>query len=93
MPPDAGIAFVIVQHLDPTAHSSMPEILSRFTKMPVHVATDGVKVGPNSVYLIPPNKGMGIQSGALYSAGTEEEQHCQPSHRGRGRRGGPGLSV
>ena len=38
MPPDSGTAFVIVQHLDPTAHSSMPEILSRFTKMPVQVA-------------------------------------------------------
>ena len=66
MPPDSGIAFVIVQHLDPTAHSSMPEILSRFTKMPATVASNGLKVEPNSIYLIPPNKSMSIQAGALY---------------------------
>jgi chemotaxis response regulator CheB len=36
--PDTGMAFVIVQHLDPTGHSSMPDILTRFTKMPVRVA-------------------------------------------------------
>jgi two-component system CheB/CheR fusion protein len=66
MPPDSGIAFVIVQHLDPTAHSSMPEILSRFTKMPAEVASNGLKVEPNSIYLIPPGKSMSIQTGMLY---------------------------
>jgi two-component system CheB/CheR fusion protein len=66
MPPDKGIAFVIVQHLDPTGHSSMPQILSRFTKMPVQVTADGMLVEPNSIYLLPPNKSMGIQDGALY---------------------------
>ncbi len=66
MPPDSGMSFVIVQHLDPTGHSSMPEILTRFTKMPVRVAEDGMKVEPNSVYLIPPNKSMGIRDNALF---------------------------
>ncbi len=66
MPLDSNMAFVIVQHLDPTGHSSMPEILSRFTKMSVRVATNGMVVDPNSIYLIPPNKSMGIQNGALY---------------------------
>jgi two-component system CheB/CheR fusion protein len=66
MPPDSGIVFVIVQHLDPTAHSSMPEILSRFTKMPATVASNGLKVEPNSIYLIPPGKSMSIQTGMLY---------------------------
>ena len=66
MPPDSGIAFVIVQHLDPTAHSSMPEILSRFTKMTAKMASNGLKVEPNSIYLIPPNKSMSIQTGMLY---------------------------
>ena len=65
MPPDSGMAFVIVQHLDPR-HSSMPEIMSRLTKMPVQVAADGMKVEPDSIYLIPPDKNMGIQNGALY---------------------------
>jgi two-component system CheB/CheR fusion protein len=66
MPSNKNIAFVIVQHLDPTGHSSMPQILSRFTRMPVKVATDSMPVEPNSIYLLPPNKSMGIQSGALY---------------------------
>jgi two-component system, chemotaxis family, CheB/CheR fusion protein len=64
--PDTGMAFVIVQHLDPTGHSSMPEILTRFTKMPVRVAEEGMRVAPNSIYLIPPNKSLGIQKGVLF---------------------------
>ena len=66
MPPDSGMAFVVVQHLDPTRHSSMPEIMSRLTSMTVHAAADGMKVVPNTIYLIPPNKNMGIQEGALF---------------------------
>ena len=66
MPSDNGIAFVIVQHLDPTAHSSMPETLSRFTKMPAKVASNGLKGEPNSVYLVPPGKSMSIQTCMLY---------------------------
>jgi two-component system, chemotaxis family, CheB/CheR fusion protein len=65
-PPDSGLAFVVVQHLDPTRHSSMPEIMSRLTSMTVHAAADGMKVVPNTIYLIPPNKNMGIQEGALF---------------------------
>ena len=66
MPPDSGMAFVVVQHLDPTRKSSMPEILSRFTKMPVYLAAEGMKVEANSIYLIPPDKYMGITKGSLY---------------------------
>jgi two-component system, chemotaxis family, CheB/CheR fusion protein len=44
----------------------MPEILARFTKMSIQVASDGLKVKPNAVYLIPPNNNMGIQNGALF---------------------------
>src|SRR4030042_311355 len=66
MPPDSGMAFVIVQHLDPARHSSMPEIMSRITRMPVRVATEGMEVKPDSIYLIPPNQDMGIKNGALF---------------------------
>jgi two-component system CheB/CheR fusion protein len=66
MPADSGMAFVVVQHLDPTRRSSMPEIMSRLTSMKVQVAEDGMKVAPNSIYLIPPNKNMGIQGDVLY---------------------------
>jgi two-component system CheB/CheR fusion protein len=66
MPPDSGMAFVIVQHLDPARHSSVPDILTRYTRMPICEATDGMKVKPNSVYLIPPNKSMGVRGDTLY---------------------------
>src|SRR5208283_4061179 len=60
MPQDSGLSFVIVQHLDPSHHSSMPEIMARLTKMPVHVAAEGVRLAANSVYLNPPDKYLGV---------------------------------
>ena len=66
MPSDTGMSFVVVQHLDPSGHSSMPEILSRFTAMPVQVVSDGLKVIPNSIYLIPPGVSMSIEKGSLF---------------------------
>jgi two-component system, chemotaxis family, CheB/CheR fusion protein len=65
VPVDSGMAFVIVQHLDPARHSAMPEILMRLVNMPAHEATHGMKVVPNAIYLIPPNKNMVIENGLL----------------------------
>ena len=66
VPENSGIAFVIIQHLDPTHKGIMAELLQRVTKMPVHQVTDRMKVEPNSVYTIPPNKDMSILNGILY---------------------------
>ncbi len=60
MPVDTGMALVLIQHLDPTHASNMVELLKRYTRMPVHEATDDVKLQPDHVYMIPPNKGMTI---------------------------------
>jgi two-component system CheB/CheR fusion protein len=65
MPADTGMAFVIVTHLDPTHESIMPELIGKCTSMPVSAAKDGVTVQPNSVYVIPQNKNMGILNGSL----------------------------
>ncbi len=65
MPPDTGMAFIVIQHLSPDFKSVMAELLGRQTKMPVHNATDGVIVVPNTVYLIPPRKNMIIAEGKL----------------------------
>jgi two-component system CheB/CheR fusion protein len=65
MPEDAGLAFVLVSHLDPTHKGIMPELLQRVTTMEVLQAKDGMKVQPNSVYVIPPNKDMSILHGTL----------------------------
>jgi len=66
MPDNTGMAFVIVQHLDPNHVGMMPELLQRMTKMKVIQVTDCLKVMPNSVYVIPPNKSMSIFNGSLH---------------------------
>jgi len=65
-PPDSGMAFVIVQHLDPTRKGIMPELLQRGTRMKVLQVKDRTKVRPNRVYVIPPNKSMSILHGDLH---------------------------
>ncbi|HTZ18560.1 MAG TPA: CheR family methyltransferase [Dissulfurispiraceae bacterium] len=65
MPANSGAAFVVVSHLDPTHKGVMPELIQRHTKMQVFEAEDGMKVGPNCVYVIPSNKDMGILHGTL----------------------------
>ncbi len=64
-PPDSGMAFVLVSHLDPSHVSILTEILQRTTNMPVVEAQDQMKVAPNSVYAIPPNRDMAIFHGTL----------------------------
>ncbi|MBA4320412.1 MAG: chemotaxis protein CheB, partial [Flavobacterium sp.] len=66
MPVNTGMAFVIVQHLDPNHVGMMPELLQRMTKMTVTQVTDCLKVKPNCVYIIPPNKSMSILNGTLH---------------------------
>jgi len=60
VPENSGMAFVIVQHLDPTHKGIMPELLQRTTGMEVFQVSDRMKVKPNCVYVIPPNKDMSI---------------------------------
>jgi len=66
MPKDNGMAFVVIQHLDPNHVGIMPELLQRITTMKVIQASDRLKVKPNSVYVIPPNKSMSLLKGALH---------------------------
>jgi two-component system CheB/CheR fusion protein len=66
MPGNSGMAFVVIQHLDPTHVGIMPELLQRVTLMKVLQATDRLKVKPNYVYVIPPNKSMSLLNGALH---------------------------
>ncbi len=65
VPADSGIAFVIIQHLDPSHKGVMPELLQRATAMKVSQIKDRTKVLPNCVYVIPPNKDLSILHGVL----------------------------
>ena len=65
LPADSGLAFVFVQHLDPTHHSILSDILRAVARMPVTEAVDGLAVKPNHVYVIPPNTELEIANLAL----------------------------
>lgn len=57
VPEASGMAFVVVQHLDPTHVSVLPELLQPQTRMRVVEITDGITIEANSVYVIPPQQG------------------------------------
>ncbi len=65
MPADAGIAFVVVQHLAPDHPSALAELLGRRTRMAVTEAQDNTQVVPNRVYIIPPNAALTIENCTL----------------------------
>jgi two-component system CheB/CheR fusion protein len=70
VPVGSGMAFVIVQHLDPTRKGIMAELLQRATAMKVIQVKDRTRVQPDCVYVIPPNKDMSILHGVLHGCTT-----------------------
>jgi len=68
LPADSGMAFILIQHLDPTHESMMVELLSAQTAMTVHHAAEGMPVEPNHLYIIPPGTYLSVGSGALHLA-------------------------
>jgi two-component system CheB/CheR fusion protein len=66
MPPDSGMAFILVQHLDPNRESMLVELVQRYTRMAVVQVQDEQEVEPNHVYIIPPNRDMALMHGAFY---------------------------
>jgi two-component system CheB/CheR fusion protein len=62
---DTGLAFVFVQHLDPTHQSILTELVAKETKMPVSEVTNGLQVAPNHIFIIPPNTTMSISGDTL----------------------------
>lgn len=65
LPPNTGMAFVIVSHIVPTANSHLAWILSHHTKMPVMVASTAMPVQPNHVYVCPPNADLLVENHAF----------------------------
>ena len=73
------MAFVLVQHLDPTHGSMLPELLSSRTAMPVVEATHDLPVAPNTVYVTPAAEDMTIEAGVLKLRAALPP--APPSHR------------
>jgi two-component system CheB/CheR fusion protein len=66
VPDNSGMAYVVVQHLDPTQKGMLPELLQRISKMQVFQVKDRMKVKTDCVYVIPPNKSMSVFKGLLH---------------------------
>ncbi|HEY5959295.1 MAG TPA: chemotaxis protein CheB, partial [Polyangiaceae bacterium] len=65
VPGNSDIAWVVIQHLDPTHEAALVELLQRVTKIPVLQAKNNLPVEANHVYVIPPNRDMSIREGRL----------------------------
>ncbi len=70
---NSGMAYVLVQHLDPKHESVLPELLQKATTIPVVEITDDIKVLPNHIYVIPSNKMMVATDGVLLLAPRPEK--------------------
>ncbi|MFW6218582.1 MAG: chemotaxis protein CheB [Bacteroidota bacterium] len=74
MPSDTGLIFIIIQHLSPDYKSLMNELLSRYTSMKIKIVEDGIRLEPNTVFLIPPKKNMTIFNDQLYLKDFPQKQ-------------------
>jgi two-component system CheB/CheR fusion protein len=63
---NTGMAFVLVQHLEPKHESVLTALLARATKMPVAEVREGMHVEPNHVYVIPANADLSLLDGLLH---------------------------
>jgi two-component system CheB/CheR fusion protein len=66
VPAACGMAFVVIQHLDPDHKGMLPELLQRVTAMPVMQAKNRMRIKPDCVYVIPPNHDLSILHDALF---------------------------
>lgn len=75
MAADSGMAFVVIQHLDPTHESIMADIIGKETAMNVVQIDHNMRLQPNCVYVIRPNKVLTLQNGVLSS--PTESRGCR----------------
>ncbi|HMB93447.1 MAG TPA: chemotaxis protein CheB, partial [Rhodothermales bacterium] len=79
LPANSGMAFVLVQHLDPNHESELAELLQNSTSMEVRQVEDGTEVEPNHVYVIPPGTSLTIEKATLrLTEPTKKRGHRAP---------------
>ena len=74
LPAETGMAFLLVQHLDPRHDSLLTEILAKKAEIAVETATDGTALRPDHLYVIPPNTSMTLTDGVLQLRSRESEE-------------------
>jgi len=72
VPPGSGLAYAVVQHLDPTQKALLAQLLQRTTRVPVTEVMQATPIEPDHVYVIPPNKVLTIAGGALHVAAPDQ---------------------
>lgn len=65
LPAQTGMAFVFIQHLNPSHVSILPEILERISPIPIQHITDQVHIEPDRLYIVPENKVVTASDGIL----------------------------
>jgi len=75
--PDTGMAFVIVSHIHPSAHSYLAKILARHTRMPVMLAANGMPIQANHVYVIPANADLTVEGYSFKVASPRSRRNNQ----------------
>ena len=71
LPANTGMAFVLVQHLEPRHESMLTKLLSRSTAMPVHEIRERMQIEANHVYVIPANTDLSLMDGLLHVVGRK----------------------
>ena len=74
VPAHSGLAYVVVQHLDPTQPAMLSQLLQRVTMMKVSEAMEGTHIAPDRVYVIPPNRSLTVAAGQLHLAAPIERR-------------------
>ena len=77
LPSNTGMAFVVISHIHPAAHSQLAEILSRHTKMTVLLATSEMRIQANQAYVIPGNADLLLENGALNVISPRTRRNAQ----------------
>jgi len=78
LPYDGGAAYVVVQHLSPDFKSLMKELLTQRTKMAIRRVTDGMKIEPDTIFLIPPGQNLVLRDGELKLTAQNRDSGHQP---------------
>ncbi len=78
LPAGTGLAFVVIQHLDPASPSALTALLARRTTLPVETATHATRIAPGHVYVIPPHAYLTLAGPALHLAEPGERKPVMP---------------
>jgi two-component system CheB/CheR fusion protein len=78
MPADSGLIFVLVPHLDPKHATQLPELLQRSTEMRVKQIEEGEEARRNTIYVIPPDKDLGLMDGRFQLIERQEGKRRLP---------------